>query len=70
MIRLLQLLIWGHVHKWKRTRNVDIYSHDYEGVRSEMPTGRIAECECETCGVPKAFSLYRGGKVCRLPIFM
>lgn len=47
MIRLIQLMIFGHVHKWETFDQVNlIVKHEFGGVE----TGVRFFCRCETCG--------------------
>lgn len=55
MIRLLQLLIFGHAHKWAIIRKVDIVRHDATPVAPGLPLHRDYECQCETCGKIRKF---------------
>lgn len=51
MVRLLQLLIFGHVHKWRETNRVRLSMQD------SGDTGTRVYCTCETCGEPRKFDL-------------
>lgn len=46
MLRLLQLLIFGHVHKWKTIKEGNLY----ETSKSAMPCGVVYYQQCEHCG--------------------
>lgn len=53
MLRLLQFLFLGHVHKWKK---VD----EWRMARSTRPDdaiGKAVFCVCEGCGKHKRFDL-------------
>ena len=52
MLRLLELLIFGHIHQWEEiARN---------GVADDSGTvlGYAVFCRCTKCGVHKRFNLY------------
>jgi len=50
MIRLLQLLIFGHFHKWKIMHRCPVYE------RGEVKPVRFDyDCQCETCGKVRVF---------------
>ena len=49
MLRLIQFLIFGHIHKWQETARGDLRRGDERGVR--------VICTCERCGRPKNFDL-------------
>lgn len=51
MLRLLQFLILGHVHKWETVKNVRI---TYTDVNAEA---FMYVCRCETCGRYKRFKV-------------
>ena len=51
MIRLLQWLIFGHVHKWKQVDRTALKMTDSDEV------GTRVECVCERCGVHRKFDL-------------
>lgn len=53
MLALLQLLIHGHVHKWKHVETVPYKSTFLDGEK----TGRRVYVVCEVCGKPKKFDL-------------
>ena len=46
MIRLLQLLFLGHIHKWKIIRTTQIYDEPDD----ELPYGTRYDLQCEHCG--------------------
>jgi hypothetical protein len=46
MIRLLQLLIFGHVHKWVTIKEGKFYDRP----ESSMPCGVVYYQQCEHCG--------------------
>lgn len=50
MLRILQFLFIGHVHKWKETER-------YQTKDSRGSVGLQVICECEKCGRPKSFDL-------------
>lgn len=50
MIRLLQLLFLGHIHKWKRIREVDL-------IHNNAHAGHRYVCECERCGVIRKYDM-------------
>ncbi len=54
MLKLLQLLIFGHIHKWKvnEVRNL------MKGKDSNLPYGKIVYYQCETCNKVKVKTLY------------
>lgn len=54
MIRLLQWLIIGHVHRWKETDRYELKDHDGDTI------GRTVYCTCEKCGKPVMFKLTTG----------
>lgn len=55
MIRLLQLLIFGHAHKWVTIREINFTDDIREYERTGVPTGRKYTCQCETCGKIRTF---------------
>lgn len=50
MIRLLQFLFFGHIHKW-----VDVGSGRWQ--RGSDEAGPRYVCKCEKCGAYRAFDL-------------
>lgn len=50
MIRLIQWLIFGHVHIWEHEDELDIVE-----TRGGIPLGRAYVCKCKTCGEPRLF---------------
>jgi hypothetical protein len=50
MLKLLQYIIFGHVHVWETQRHVEL-----EGPDGGL--GSRAECKCKTCGAWKKFDL-------------
>jgi hypothetical protein len=55
MMRLLELLIFGHVHKWKEDKRFALTGPNWNGERATI--GEKVHCTCEICGKPKAFKL-------------
>lgn len=55
MIRLLQLIFLGHVHKWKEDKRFSLNGPNWRGESAHI--GEKVHCTCETCGKPKAFKL-------------
>lgn len=51
MIRLLQLLFLGHVHKWKTIEKSELSVHDGEDVSNIVGRGTRYIQQCERCGV-------------------
>lgn len=51
MIRLLQMLFWGHAHKWKIIKEGKL-RHEQHGYSSApiVSTGTRYVLQCETCG--------------------
>ena len=52
MLKLLQLLIFGHSHKWKTTHEQSLYDS------FDNQTGILYIQQCETCGKIKHTSVY------------
>lgn len=52
MLRLLELLIFGHIHKWEETKRVRVADHDGTVI------GYAVFCRCTKCGIHKRFNLY------------
>ena len=52
MLRLLELLLLGHIHEWSVYERKGV--HDDEGV----VVGEAVFCVCKKCGMPKRFNLY------------
>lgn len=50
MLRLLQFLLFGHVHKWEELGRSKL-TNDFGGV------GTRFICRCEKCGKPRKFDL-------------
>jgi hypothetical protein len=44
MIALLQILIFGHAHKWKVMKEVSVVDDE------QFPIGTRYYCQCEKCG--------------------
>jgi hypothetical protein len=51
MLNLLQLLIVGHVHKWKE------YGHSEIVRKDNSVMGIISFCRCEVCGEQRSFKM-------------
>ena len=47
VIRLIQFLIFGHVHKWVTTREAPL---EYTFNGKTVASGRRYTCRCELCG--------------------
>ena len=47
MIRLLQLLIFGHVHQWETQATAPLMN------RADKPCGQVAYLRCTKCGIWK-----------------
>lgn len=56
MIRLLQFLIFGHIHEWKEDGR-DSVSRIEDG-RVVDRTGIAVFCTCKKCGIPRRYNLY------------
>lgn len=54
MIRILQFLFFGHVHKWQETSRRELFL-TRNGARHLI--GERVFCKCETCGKPEKFDL-------------
>jgi hypothetical protein len=54
MIRLLQLIIFGHVHKWKVMEEKSIHNLS---IPKGYTAGTLYVCQCETCGAIKPFRI-------------
>jgi hypothetical protein len=52
MLRLLELLIFGHSHTWEETERVNVADNNGIG------RGYAVFCRCIKCGEPKRFNLY------------
>lgn len=50
MIRLLQMLFMGHVHRWKTIEKTNLSTMDGDKVAA---TGARYIQQCETCGIVK-----------------
>lgn len=50
MLSLLQLLIYGHLHKWKVLDRRDFYDRRDEAKPNKMPIGAVYIQQCEHCG--------------------
>jgi hypothetical protein len=61
VIRLLQLLIFGHVHKWKMLESRDYEAYVDEVGKGEPSRGKLYMLQCEHCGSLKRVSSIRGG---------
>jgi hypothetical protein len=46
VLRLIQFLIFGHIHKWKIISKVNLYN----SASSSMPHGDRYVLQCEICG--------------------
>ena len=55
MIRLLQFLIFGHVHKWETVGRSSWKTVGEFG--SELESGPRFVCKCEKCGAYRTFDL-------------
>lgn len=56
MMRVLQFLFFGHVHKWETIKEVGY--QEWGGEIGEGRPSKVATkyvCRCERCGVVKAF---------------
>jgi hypothetical protein len=51
MIQLLQILIFGHAHKWRQVRIVSAYLDEDD----KLPAFQKVVCECERCGTIRTF---------------
>ena len=51
MIRLLQLLIFGHVHKWKIIAKSEVFEEN----GAQKPVYIDYNCQCEACGKIRMF---------------
>ncbi len=56
MLALLQLLIFGHVHKWRWLHTIKVYAK----ANDPMAMAEDHVVECEKCGKRKAFRVYKG----------
>ena len=58
MLRLLQWVFLGHVHKWKKleTRTINYNSTTIDGRTFKEQFDRVY-CECERCGEPRHWDL-------------
>lgn len=55
MIRLLQLLFFGHWHKWKIIEQARLWGAD--SAHMDKPTGLVYFLQCEKCGEVKRRTL-------------
>lgn len=57
MIRLLQLIIFGHVHKWKvvKTEKYQDFGSRFGDQSDIVAQGTVYTRECEYCGELKVF---------------
>ena len=51
MIALFELLIYGHVHKWKEDDRYPLVDDDAARI------GSVVYCTCVHCGEPRRFKL-------------
>jgi hypothetical protein len=51
MIRLIQWLIFGHLHRWQRLERVAVYDED----GPKLPVYIDWVCSCERCGAIRKF---------------
>lgn len=54
MIRLLQLILFGHVHKWKVMEEQSFYN---DRIPQGYRAGILYVCQCESCGAIKPFQI-------------
>ena len=59
MLLLLQLIIFGHVHKWETKSEHPLF----ENKDSVAPYGKVIYCECEKCGIHRRFDLKPNTKI-------
>jgi hypothetical protein len=50
MLRLLQILIYGHIHEWEETERFTL-------TNNKTPIGITIMARCVKCGLPKRFDL-------------
>lgn len=55
MLRLLQFLIFGHIHKWKEVSRENLTQRQH-GALTKI--GQRVYTDCETCGAHKSWDLY------------
>lgn len=55
MLWLLQMLLWGHIHKWTETDRIPLAGEGFDGRAGRI--GTVVYCTCEKCGQPTRFKL-------------
>lgn len=56
MWRLIQLIIYGHIHKWKTLEKLKIYHPEHKP--GDLPSGDRYIQQCEICGKVQKRNLY------------
>ena len=56
MIRLLQLIIFGHIHQWEILGKTRVF--ESETIKDDLPIGIKYVLQCKHCGEMKKFETY------------